>query len=300
MNKLLFVAPVVMLACGAGAAWLLRDRLCDAPRPASDRADYDALVEQLGGDEPAIRDELNELLCTSSATFTREDRVKINALTRECLDVRALIQIAHSREFLNARGKGMAYHFVSSDHRDRLRVIAGDRPTPERVLAIRKALASVAEGFGVIRQPPDWSVKVQGGTPPPMPFLELLRDTHEQFPTSTLPELRANPRVPAFSGSDGELLVQLERFFNSPIAKAAFPPSRFGKLYQNGRIPPIPTMIVDEREKLGEAVVAEQRILLPEDERDPDSVQALNEVYARLERFLSAIANFDQHESDRK
>ncbi len=293
MKKLILLTPLFLFAGGVGA-WLMRDRLSSAPPVADERADYDAFVADLGGDESAIRDELNELVYNASAPFDPADRLRANALTRECLDCNVLLRIGVVRDFIASRGEGQAFHFVSSAHRTELRAIAGEHPPAERVIAIRKELAKVANGFASMRQPADWSIKIEGDTPPSMPFLQLLNDTPKTFPASQHPVLRANPRVPVFSGSDGELLVQLNRFFNSSGVRAALPPSQFPKLYREGRIPPIPTAISEYQGEIGALVLAEQHILLPGDSADAAGVQALSDVYGRLARFLSAIAAFER------
>jgi hypothetical protein len=291
-----FALLVLVVVASATAAILLHDRASDDSPANVERAEYDALVANLGGDEPAIRSEFNDLLCTASATLDSTDRVKVNALKRECLDARELLAIRHLQQFIADRDEGMAFHFVGAEHRNRLRLLAGDHLSPERVIAIRESLAYVAQGFAAICQPPDWSLEVEGDSPPPLPILDLLRDAHRAFPTSELQSLRANPRVPAFSGGDGELLVELDQFFNGPNAKAAFSASRFPNLYVNGRIPAIPTAIAEYKKEIADAVLAERRILLPGDPPDPDGVQALNEVYGRLELLLSAIAAFAELE----
>ena len=180
-------------------------------------------------------------------------------------------------------------------HRQKLRAIAGEHPSAEKVLAVRKALAALGEEFGLIRQPPDWKVEVveNDAQPPPMPILELLRSGSTFLPTGKHPILRTEPRIPAFAGPDGELLVQLEQFFNSPQARAALPPTKFPKLYVDGRIPPIPTNLSDYQKELGEAVAAEMHILLPGETPAPEGVEAVHDVYRKLERFFTTVVQFE-------
>ena len=287
-----FALLALVLVSAGTAIVVVRRQAADSPGHASERADYDALVERLGGDEPAVRDELNELVGTTSATLDPADRAKVNALKHECLDARILLAIGHLQLFVASGGEGMAYHFVGAEHHNALRAIAGDYPSAERVIAIRKALAQIAEGFDIVCQPPDWSIKVEGEGSPPLPILNVLSEVHRFFPPGDHLALRINPRVPAFSANDAELLIQLDRFWNSANVRAVLPPGRYPKLYKNGRIPPIPTTIADYQEEFGAAVIAEQRILLPDEKPDAEGVQALNEVYGRLEQFLSAIVTF--------
>jgi hypothetical protein len=300
MSKLTrFLTVAVILGClggGAYAAWVFRDQLSGgskSERP--ERAEYDQFVARLGGDEPAIRDELNYLVATASAPLAAADRSKADALTRECLDPNVLLDIEHVRTFLGPAGP--AYHFVGEAHRKKLQAIAGDNPSPERVLAVRKALYALGEEFSLIRETPTWSVKIdvleKGAEVPKLPFLDLLRSGSTFLPFGKHPVLREDPRVPAFAGPDGELLVQLERFFNTPQAKAALPPDKFPKLYVDGRIPPIPTNLFDYQKEMEAAVAAEMPILLPIDPPDPDGVKNLNEVYGHLERFFTAVVRFE-------
>jgi hypothetical protein len=269
------------------------DRFSESPKPHAGRDDYDAVVGKFGGDEPAVRAELNALATTSSATRDPTDLARANALTRECLDPNVLLDIGEVRSFLEAarRGESVAFRFVSDAHRDRLREIAGDDPSPGRVLDVRRSLARLAAEFEAIRQPPDWSVKVEGDVVP-MPFLDLLREGHEFLPAGLHPDLAAGPRIPAFSGAEGELLDQLDRFFNGKRARAAFPPEKFPKLYRNGRIPPIPTALAEYAKEIKDTVSAEKLILLPVANADPDGVEAVDDVYAKLDRFLAAVMHF--------
>jgi len=284
-------SSIALLAGGAGAAWMLRDRFSDAPKPTPARAEYDEMVGRLGGDEQVLRAELNVLATTASAPRDPADESRADALTRECLDPKILLEIGFVRTFVAAakRGEPAAYHFVSEAHRARLREIAGDDPSPEKVLAVRKALAILADEFETIRVPQDWSVKVEGEKAR-IPLLEWLRNAQEFLPAGQHPNLVAEPRIPAFAGADGELLDQLDRYFNGERARAAFPPAKFPKLYRDGRIPPIPTALQEYTKEIEEAVLAEKAELVQVG--DPERIEAVNDVYARLNRFLSAVIRF--------
>jgi hypothetical protein len=289
----ILAGAALLLAGGAGAAWLLRDHLTDAPKPDPRRAEYDAFVAHLGGDELAVRDELNALASSASGKMDPADQARANALTRECLDPKTLFEIEHVRQFasLAPRGEASPYHFVSGEQKARLAAIAGENPSAERVVALRKALAKLADEFERIRQPPDWNVNVEGEAPP-MPFLELLREGHQFLPAGTHPELRPDPRIPAFAPADAELLAQLDRFFNGARARAAFPPGKFPRLYVNGRIPSIPTALDEYRKQVAVAIGAEMTILTPEENPDPGKVEAIDDTYGKLGRFLEAVAEF--------
>jgi hypothetical protein len=291
-------AALILGSMGGGvyAAWALRDKWSGStPKPVSpERAEYDQLVSRLGGNEPAIRDELNFLISTTSASLQGLDRINARSLTRECLDPSILLNLEHVHVFVGSSlsQKASPYHFVGDAHKLKLQAVAGEHPSTDRVLAVRKALATLGDEFGLIRQPPDWKVSIEGEAPP-MPFLELLRSGSQFLPTGKHPELRAEPRIPAFAGPDGELLVQLEQFFNTPQARAAFPPARFPKLYTDGRIPPIPTNLIDYTKEITEAVGEEMRVLLPGDSPDPEGIEAVREVYGKLQRFFTAVVQFD-------
>jgi hypothetical protein len=286
---------LVVLAGGATAAWLLRDRLGGSPsRPEHPaRPEYDAFVAHLGGDEPAIRDELNELIGSASATLDPADRTRANALTRECLDPRVLLDIEHVRAFLApaSRGEASPFHFVGDAEKARLMALAGDDLTSKQVLAVRDSLARLAAEFDLIRQPPDWKITIEG-EPLPLPFLELLRDAHQFLPYSRHPELRASPRIPAFAGADAELLAQLDQFFNGARARAALPPDKFPKLYVNGRIPPVPTAIDEYRGPIAAAIKAEMTSLIELFNKDAGLADEITETYDKLGRFFEAVAAF--------
>jgi hypothetical protein len=291
------ITCLALVAGGSTAMWLLRDRLFTNPKPASDRAAYDAMVERLGGDEPAVRDELNELICTASAPLDTTDRVRRRSLTRDCLDPGLLLDIEHVWAFVGAaaRGEPDPYHFVARDQRARLIELAGESPSPEEVLAVRRALARLGADFEVMRQPPDWTVKVEG-EPVAMPFLDLLREAHEFMPVTKHPPLRPDPRIPAFAGTDAELLAHLEQFFNTPRARAAFPSAKFPNLYRDGRIPPIPTALSEYRPLIRAGIAAEKRLLLPSADPDEEAVEAVDDVFDKLERFFAAIEMFQQRD----
>jgi len=290
-QPLVIFSCLVLFGIGAGAAWIFRDQLTSAPKPGEPPAEYDALVDRLGGDEPGIRNELNELICTATASMEPADKTKAHALTLDCLDVRVLLEIGHVRVFLAGRGEGMAYHFVSEEHRKRLRMIAGDRPSPQKVLEVRQALLVLGNEFASLRQPPEFRLKIEGDSPPAMPFLAILRDSHLFMPGQQ-PIQREQPRIPAFSSADAELLVQLEQFFNSELLAKAFPARKYPKLYRNGRIPALPTNLMEYKDEIVEGVLEEKRLILPGETPDPEGVEAVNEVYLKLERFFSAIVSF--------
>lgn len=280
-----YVLGVVVLAI-ATAAWFVRERDSNVAS-ISEKSDYDAFVERLGGDEPAIRLELSGLVRTASAPVDSSDRAKINDFNED-----QLLQIAHVRAFIAKHDESAAYHFVNEEDQQRLKEIAGDRPSAARVLMIRKSFAEIADGFAIVRQPPDWKVTVDGESPPPMPILELLRDSH-QIATVAVPYMRGEPRVPAFAKADAELLASLDQFFNHSRVHAVFPQSKYPKLYRDGRISPLPVAFAEYQPQVAEAVQAERRILLG-DNPHPDSAEAVNDVYRRLEQFLSAIVSFEK------
>jgi hypothetical protein len=299
LSRFLIVAAILgCMGGGAYAAWFFRGQWAGAPKTVSPaRAEYDRFVGRLGGDESTIRDELNFLASTTSAPLGEADQSNVRRLTRECLDPNVLLDIEHVHAFVGSMPTSgtPAYHFVGGIHKQRLQAIAGDNPSPERVIAVRKALATLGDEFGLIRQPPDWKVEVveKEGAPPPMPFLELLRSGSHFLSAGKHPDLRAEPRISAFGGPDGELLVQLEQFFNTPQARAALPLARFSTLYRDGRIPPIPTNLDDYQKQMEEAVGEEMRLLLPGDNPDPEGIEAVKEVYGKLQRFFTAIVQFD-------
>jgi hypothetical protein len=299
LTRFLIVAAILgSLAGGAYAAWAFRDRLAGGPSPTSPaRADYDRLVAHLGGNEPAVRDELNYLASTASAPLGPADRTKAGALTSDCLDPNILLGIDHVTAFVGPPGRGdwSAYHFVGDAHKQKLRAVAGDNPSADKVLAVRRALVTLGEEFALVRKPPDWKIGVVefGADPPPLPYLELLASGSDFLPAGKHPILYGEPRIPAFAGPDGDLLVQLEQFFNTPRARAALPPARFPKLYRDGRIPPIPANLSDYQKAMEEDVAAEMRVLLPEANPHPMKVQSLNDVYGKLERFFTAVVQFE-------
>jgi len=296
VNKLLprIVVGVCLavLAVGGTVAWLLRDRLSASSKSVPDRADYDALVARLGAEEPAVRDELNALICTAGG-LDETDQARRGTLTRDCPDPIVLLEIDHVRSYLRkaARGEADPFHFVAPDQRGHLKQLFGENPSAEEVLAVRRALARLGAEFEIIRQPPDWKVKIEG-EPVAMPFLDLLREGYEFMPATKHPPLRAEPIIPAFAGTDAELLAHIDQYFNGARARAAFPPEKFPKLYEGGRIPPIPTALADYRQSIQAGIAAEKRILLPSANPGPDAIEAVNDVYDKLERFFAAVEQF--------
>jgi hypothetical protein len=125
-----------------------------------------------------------------------------------------------------------------------------------------------------------------------MPFLDLLRAAHEFLPAGQHPESILEPKIPAFAGGEGRLLDQLDLYFNGAQARAAFPPAKFPKLYRDGRIPPIPTALQEYVKEIQEGIRKEKEILVPAG--DPDRIEAVNDVYAKLDRFFAAIIHFDK------
>ncbi|HEX3148058.1 MAG TPA: hypothetical protein VHR66_08230 [Gemmataceae bacterium] len=291
-TRFLIVAGILSaMGGGAFAAWHFRGHIADGPPP--EPTTYDQFVKRIGAPEPAVRDELNFLMATASAPLSSSDRKKAEALTHECLDAKTLVAIDHVQTFMT--GESSPYHFVSTAHRDKLRTIAGDSPSPERVLAIRKALIHLGNEFAEIRERPDWKVKIEekGGPPPPLPFLDLLKSGSEFLPSSQHPLVYGEPRIAVFGGPDGELLTQLELFFNSDQCRAALPAAKYPKLYKNGRIPPVPTNLYDYQKQMEAGVGTEMKIILNAENPPADVVEGLNQVYAKLERFFTVVVQFD-------
>ncbi len=290
MNKsiLIVIASALLLTGGGGLAWFLNDRLTDAPATETGSPEYRAFVERLGGDEPAIRADLNYLTTSATVKFDAPDRERVGRLTRECLDARTLLDVDRVRQFVTATSPS-AYHFVAPADRDRLKALAGESPSAERVLAIRKGLTAVANEFAVIRQPPDWHIKIEGEKPS-MPFHDLMVDASKFLPPSSHPPLWDSPTVPAFAGPESELLAHLDRYFNGPTARAAFPPNKFPRLYLNGRIPPLPGTLAEYTQAIKDGIAVEKLILLPGEKADQEQVEAIDDIFARLERFFAAVA----------
>ena len=59
-------------------------------------------------------------------------------------------------------------------------------------------------------------------------------------------------------------------------------------------MPPLPANLVEYKPEISEAVLEEKRLILPGETPDPEGVEAVNEVYTKLERFFSAIVSFEK------
>lgn len=298
---MLVLGAMVLLASASGAAvWLLRDRLMDVPtvpKTETPSGDYDAFVKMLNVDEALVRNELNDLVATASVRLSATDEAKRNRLTNECLDARVLLELDHVRNFVAAasRGERKPYHFVAENRQEWLKELVGDEASPAHILAIRKALAGLSAEFQRLRQPPEWNINIEpqgNAAPPDMPYLDLLRSATKFRPLSEHPTLASDPKIPTFSGADGELLAQLEHFFNTAASRRVFPPEKFTNLYYQGRIVPIPVLLVEHRSAIVGGMNAERKILLPGDDPAPAAVQAVDDVYAHLERFFLAVEQF--------
>jgi len=268
-----------------------------AVQPSTARADYDRWVTTLDADESAVRDELNEMISAAKVPLAPADQARVGKLTFTCTDPEVLLEITPVARFVaeSARGEADPYAFISADLRPGLKVYAGPNPTPAQVLTLRRNLATLAAEFELLRQKPDWKVEAKGDAPK-MPMLDMLREGYEFMPDSKCPALRPTPAVPAFAPADAELLAQLDAYFNGARAKAAFPADTFPKARVNGRLPAIPTGIAEHVNEVKAAVTAEKKLLLPASAESPEqaaaAVEAVDEVFDKLERFLEAVALF--------
>jgi hypothetical protein len=285
---LTLLASLVLLGAGAGATWLLRDHWADGPAPVTD-ADYQAFQDRLGGPEYDLRQELNTLAATATAPMGAADQGRAHGLTRECLDARRVLEIGHVHDFVAATGHGevLPFHFLSEGDRGRVRAIVGDRPTADRVLALKQALAEIGATFAIIRREPDWNVKIEGEAPP-MPYLNLMSEA-SQFRPGYHPELPGGAKVPAFTAAEVELVTYLDEFFNLPAAREAFPAKKFPLLYRGARLTPLPDLAKYKPEIL-DGIKVEKLILLPGEKTTDEQVAEVDEIFGRLERFFQAVA----------
>jgi hypothetical protein len=285
---LTLLASIALLGAGAGATWMLRDHWADGPAAVPD-ANYQAFQDRLGGPENALRQELNVLTVTATVPMGAADRDRAYGLTRECLDVRRLLDIGHVRDFVVAIGRGEArpFHFLSQEDCKRLRGVVGDQPSAERVLAVKRALAEVGATFAVIRSETDWNVKIEGEEPP-IPFLNLMSEA-SQFRPGHHPDVFGGAKVPAFTAAEAELLTYLDEFFNLPAAREAFPAKTYPLLYRDGRLPPLPNLDTYKRE-IQDGIKSEKLILLPGAKTTAEQVAEVDAIFDRLERFFEAVA----------
>ena len=218
------------------------------------------------------------------------DRDRAHRLTRECLDARRLLEIGHVREFVaaTARGEVRPFHFLSEGDCDRLQPLVGDRPTADRALTVKQALADVGATFAVIRRETDCNVKIEGEAPA-MPFLNLMSEA-SQFRLGSHPELPGGAKVPAFTPAEVELLTFLDEFFNLSAAREAFPATKFPLLYRYGRLPSLPDLDRYKPEIL-DGIRIEKLILLPGEKTTDEQIAEIDEIFGRLEQFFQAVAD---------
>jgi hypothetical protein len=294
MNRVLPVLIVgsilTLLLSAAGAVWLITDALKNAPKFKVTDSDYEALILRLNGDEPTVRDELNELISTCGARLSPEDAAKATNLTRECLDANDILSIGHIRAYLRvgAVDDASAYHFVSPEQKRVLVATYGETPSVARVIAARKKLAALATYFSTLRSPPDWKIEIEAKTEKDIPkiaHIEFLQEAFLFLPQEQTVQLRALPSVPAFSSNDGTLLLQLETLFNGPKGKDAFPPDLFPKAYVNGKLPPLPKFSEQDRKLIEIRMEAEKKTILG-DKPNPEAIEAVGDVLNRILQLL--------------
>lgn len=289
MSKWIVVALAACLLLGSGVvAWTMRHRLTDAPSSRTS-AEYTTFVDRCGGNETDVRSDLNRIAATGTCTYGAADAGRVASLQNECSDPKVLLEIECVASLVDATnlGEPRPFDFLSAEQAARLKIFVGDKPSATRVNVFRANLAKLAAVFGEVRRPPDWNVKIEGDKPP-MPFLDLLRAASEFMPHGSHPRLYASPVVPTFCALDAELLEHLERYFNTPAMKAAFPEDRFPKLYANGRISALPWALAEYRTEILRGINQEKAILLPGKTPDPEQAEAVDEIFARLLELFDA------------
>jgi hypothetical protein len=293
---LLICSSLILIAGVSVAAWTLKKEMSSQlpSQEATALPGYEAFVEKFGGDEKGLRGELQYMLIHNSAPLSAADQSKINKLTGELTSAASLLDIDHTRRFVEVSTIDPLpiYHFVGDTKSGALRTLMGENATPEQVLKVQKALGKLSIEFETFRETPDWKVEVEekDGAQVKLPFLDLLRSASEFMPANQHPSLRAEPKLPIFAGTDAELLSQLDRFFNSPRGLAAFPKSKFPNIYQGDRIQPIPPLS-HYRPQIIAGLVEDKKLLLPEKNVRPEGVEAVEEVFSKLEQFFQAIDN---------
>ncbi|WP_020470546.1 hypothetical protein [Zavarzinella formosa] len=302
MNKAYVLMTAAALAMLGVTGWFASQLILAKPSsvpttPVSTdvRSEYDLWAASLKVDEKEIRAELNDLIAGAKIKLDEPDSARVGKLTFTCDDANTLLAIGHVANFVKtaANGKARAYAFVTAEERAILEVYAGENPSATSVLRLRKSLAELAAEFEVLRQKPDWSVEVTGEEKVAMPMLDMLREGYEFMPFSKHPALRKNPLIPAFASADAELLAQLKVYFNGARAKAAFPVAKFSNAYVKGELPAIPVGLDPYRKTAQTAIDGEKKMLLPGDKEPPaEAVEAVDDVYRKLERFLDVVGKF--------
>ena len=299
MNKAIVGVSAGLLAVVSVTGWILLmppgGSHSESGALAGVRGDYDRWVAALGVPEREVRDELNDLITGAKIPLDPADQAKVGRLSFSCDDPQILLEIGELAQLVRAgaEGRADAYALVTAEQRKELIAIAGPKPTAEETLKWRRALVVLAAEFEAIRQKPDWSVEISGEEKVALPMLDMLREGYEFMPFGQHPRLRSKPALPVFSAADAELLSQLRTYFNGKRSLAAFPPGLFPKVHTEQGLPAIPTGLADYRPRIQATIAAEKKMLLPAGKAPPaDAVDAVNDVYEKLERFLEAISDF--------
>lgn len=289
-----------LLAVVTATAWVLlsgvgqTDSVAAAP---AELNDYNNWIKSLNVGERDFRDELNHLAMATKVPLEKADQVRVLALKPDCEDPKLLLQIGFIGKLIRdgATNRANPFAFVTSEQQAELEALAGQKPSAETVLKIRRELVFFAHEFDVLRQAPDWKVEVSGEEKVALPLLDMLREAFEFMPAIQHPNLRDKPVIPVFSPAEGELLIQLRQYFNGARAKEAFPSSAYPNAYLDRKLPAIPRGLSEYRRQINRAITAEKKIILPDVKgARPDHIEAVDEIYRRLERFLDAIEQFEK------
>jgi hypothetical protein len=296
MNKalpVLIIGASLSLLISAGAAvWMVRESINDAPKFNAVETDFDAMCLRLGVDADWGRQELALMLGSNRAKVSTDDQTKIEALPREVNDYKKLMEVAHANEFAKTAGvvDAAAYHFVSEGQRKHFTMAFTAFPKPERVLQARKELSPLSELFYQLRLKPDWNIEIESKDEKEitkLPMIEFIASGFNLFAETKIIRLSGDGKFPAFSGIEGELLEQLEAYFNSPKAREAFPQNLFPKLYVDGRMAALPNFEPADREMVRKRIAHEKSNIHPTD--PPEMVAEVKKIFDRLEDLLNAI-----------
>lgn len=297
MKNVLLIVVLLVIPIGAtvgGYFTYFRKTTATESSVIDRRDDYTKWITEIKADDAQVRAELLELITTTKVALSDADKAKIAKLTFNVDDVQTLLQIEFVGEFVTnaSLGKTEVFAFLTPEEQIPLKALLGPKPTPTEVRNFRSHLAALASEFNKLRQKPDWNVEVSGEEKVDLPMLDMLREGYEFLPADQHPVLKLNPTLGVFTRADAEMVLQLDRYFNGPRAKAAFPPSRFSRVYTGNHMATIPMGLIEYAKEIQTAIDAEKKMLLPGEKPPQKAIEAVNDVFANLERFLSVVYGF--------
>lgn len=238
-----------------------------------------------GGHDDTVRRELLFMLQVFERLEPADERLIIG-LKPDDIANHPLVELQCVRSFLGSYSNPQsvnAYAFTSERYRPFFNSLTGDSNlTPERVIAARKRIRQVAEGFVTLRKKAISLPYIEADNR--LHFLEMLQDLASENYSDA--KIMSEPVLPLFNDREGRLISLVEKWLNSSHAQKAIPIEQFERLYREGKIQVLGPSFGSYLNRI-KARINEERDKAKESQKT--EYEQLSRVYSDIETFFETL-----------